>query len=116
MSSLNRSSSSFFYFERFALVPPALAAPVSPARIGRDAIDADAGAEDTGREPGKGERMSGHWRTRTLAALAAPLLAAATVTFPAPAGAAAASCENWTGLLPPSPGDSDGLSGVNAVS
>ncbi|HET7013026.1 MAG TPA: hypothetical protein VFI65_03895 [Streptosporangiaceae bacterium] len=60
--------------------------------------------------------MSGRWRTRALAALAAPLLATAMVTSSAPAGAAAASCENWTGFLPPSPGDSDGLSGVSAAS
>jgi len=60
--------------------------------------------------------MPVRWRTRALAALAAPLLAAAIVISQGPAGASAATCENWTGFPAPSPGDSDGLSGVTAVS
>jgi hypothetical protein len=58
--------------------------------------------------------MSLQWRHR-LAVLAAALLAMAPMTAFGAARALASSCENWTGMQPPSPGDQSGLSGVTAA-
>ncbi len=58
--------------------------------------------------------MSLQWRHR-LAVLAVVLLAMALVTASGVARASASSCENWTGMQPPSPGDQSGLSGVTAA-
>jgi hypothetical protein len=68
------------------------------------------------RESRREQEMSVQWRSR-LAVAAVALLAAAIVTTSSGAvRASASSCENWTGMQPPSPGHQSGLSGVIAVS
>src|SRR5215831_14596055 len=51
------------------------------------------------------------------AALAAPLMMTCVLAGPGPAAAAAAGCQNWTGVQPPSPGTvSNELFGVAVLS